>query len=264
MHMNSINNVLSRIKPYGLKDLKDANLMDRVDSKFLMPLSDLAGILNELQGSYRVLEINGNRVSNYKNQYYDTQPLKFYHDHHDGNLNRFKVRHRQYVDTKTSFLEVKHKDDEGRTNKTRINITEEQLHDPEAQDFVLDSVGIPMEEMNVSQYSGYQRIALANEATAERLTIDFNLWYALEVEETIKLPNICILELKQAKKSTDSPFYSIKDSSNILPLSFSKYCIGCALLHKDNLKSDHFTPTLNKLNDMLQKNTSINPELSIS
>lgn len=70
--------------------------------------------------------------------------MTFYHDHHNGKLNRFKIRQREYMDTKTSFLEVKFKNNQRRT-----------------------------------QHSGYQQIAIANEKTAERLTIDFNLWYSL-------------------------------------------------------------------------------------
>ncbi|MFT6984666.1 MAG: hypothetical protein ACJAT7_000463 [Psychromonas sp.] len=261
MYLHSINKVLSHIEPYGLKDLKNANLMNRVDSKFLLPVSGLANILTQLQHSYRVLEINGQRISNYNNQYYDTLPMKFYHDHHNGKLSRFKVRHRQYVDTQTSFLEVKHKTNQGRTHKTRINIANDLSQSPVADDFIFDSVGIPLKEMQVSQYSGYQRIALANEETAERLTIDFNLWYALDLNYKIKLPNICIAELKQARKSKDSPFYSLQENTPMSPLSFSKYCIGCALLHQTEIKSNRFKPTLNKLSNMLQQYNSINTHL---
>lgn len=256
--MKNIHKALSSLEPYGLKDLKNANLMNRVDSKFLVPMSSMASILNQLQNSYRVLEINGKRISNYKNQYLDTVPMKFYHDHLDGNVSRFKVRQREYVDTQTSFLEVKHKTNAGNTKKTRINMRNKELQQEEVKGFIFDAVGIPLEDMQISQHSGYQRIALANEETAERLTIDFNLWYANGNDEKITLPNICIIELKQAKKSKDSPFYSLQESDQISSLSFSKYCIGCALLYQGKLKSSRFQPTLEKLDEMLQKYNSIN------
>ncbi|MDC2889627.1 hypothetical protein [Psychrosphaera algicola] len=32
-------------------------------------------------------------------------------------------------------------------------------------------------DLEIIQRGGYQRIALANEQQAERLTLDFNLWY---------------------------------------------------------------------------------------
>lgn len=262
--MKNIHNALSSILPYGLNDLKNANLMNRVDSKFILPMSSIASVLNQLQGSYRVLEINGKRISNYKNQYMDTLPMKFYHDHHDGNLSRFKVRQREYVDTQTSFLEVKHKTDAGHTQKTRINMLNKRLQQEEVKKFIFNSVGIPLEEMQISQYSGYQRIALANEETSERLTLDFNLWYSIDKNEMITLPNICIVELKQAKKSKDSPFYALKESEQISSLSFSKYCIGCALLHPEKLNTNRFQPTLKKLEEMLHKYKSINTQLHTS
>lgn len=258
MFMNNVTRALSQYEPYGLTDLKNANLMNRVDSKFIMPMAWLSGILDQLNTSYRVLDIKGSRISNYKNQYLDTLPMTFYHDHHNGKLNRFKVRQREYMDTKTSFLEVKFKNNQRRTLKTRINTYTDFFQSSDAHKFIKTSVGIPLTNMHVAQHSGYQRIALANEKTAERLTIDFNLWYSLDEVNKIYLPNTCIAELKQARKTKNSPFYELEEKSQLTPISFSKYCIGCALLHRENIKTNRFKPTLSKLHKLLNQNTSIN------
>lgn len=264
MLLNNVNDSLSLYDTYGLQDLNSANLMNRVDSKFLLPLSWLSGMLTQLESAYRVLDINGKRISNYKNQYLDTEFLKFYHDHHNGKLDRFKVRHREYLDTQTSFLEVKRKTNQRRTVKTRIGVNAEFFqdnnlsHGSEAPHFISNTVGIPLDAMRVTQHSGYQRIALANEKTAERLTIDFNLWYALDINQKFYLPNTCIAELKQARKTKNSPFYTLKESAHMSPISFSKYCIGSALLHKEKLKHNRFKPTLNKVGKLFQDNLSIN------
>lgn len=242
---NLIKSELKHFDPYGLNDLKKANLMNRVDSKFMFPVSWLPNMLSQLNGHYRVLDIRGSRVSTYRNQYLDTKDMKFYFDHHNGKLNRYKVRQRNYTDTQTSFLEVKHKTNQRRTNKTRVcldNVSEQKF----TADFVTDSVGIDFKNMVVTQHSGYNRIALANEESAERLTIDFNLWYSKDGEQRIRLTNTCIAELKQAKITKNSPFFSVSEVSKLMPTSFSKYCIGCALLYGDELKTNRFKPVLRK------------------
>ena len=48
MFMNNVTQTLSQYEPYGLTDLKNASLMNRVDSKFIMPMAWLGGILNQL------------------------------------------------------------------------------------------------------------------------------------------------------------------------------------------------------------------------
>lgn len=258
MHMKNIHTSLSLFDPYSLQDLKEANLMNRVDTKFLLPISWLSDILAQLKNAYRVLDINGNRVSNYKNQYFDTESLKFYHDHHNGKLNRYKVRHREYVDTHTAFLEVKRKTNQRRTIKTRISVEKDFLSNNETPDFISQTVGMDFSQMGVKQHSGYQRIALANEKNAERLTIDFNLWYALDLDNKIYLSDTCIAELKQSRKSKNSPFYSLKEKSKMSPIKFSKYCIGNALLHKENIKYNRFKPILSKVGHKFNNPTAIN------
>ena len=49
--------------------------------------------------------------------------MTLYHDHHNGKLNRYKVRRRRYIDTDTEFLEVKLKNNKKRTIKSRIKLS---------------------------------------------------------------------------------------------------------------------------------------------
>ena len=253
MLLKNINSCLSHYTPYGLTDLNKANLMNRVDSKFLFPVSLLPSMLDQLKNNYRVLDIGGRRISTYQNEYLDTTMMKFYHDHHNGKLNRYKVRQRTYTDTNTSFLEVKRKTNQRRTLKTRININ--KIDNGSSKDkFISESVGIKFTDMHVTQYSGYNRIALANEASAERLTIDFNLWFSQDGKNKIQLSNTCIAELKQAKTSKKSPFYEVNEVAQLSSTSFSKYCIGCALLYDKTIKRNRFKPVLNTLSQIMEPN----------
>ena len=236
---------LSLFNSHQLSDLNKANLMDRVDVKFMLPSAFLPSLLAQLQHHYSVLEIAGQRVSRYYNRYFDTANLDFYYTHHNGKLNRFKVRQRSYVDTNSHFLEVKFKNNKKRTLKSRIPCADIAENQHLNQAFIAKHMPTPFSSLQISQFSGYQRIALANEATAERLTLDFNLWFQRDKDsQPINLPQFFIAELKQFKRSKLSPFYQLMAKNYIHPVSFSKYCIGCALLYPDQLKTNAFKPTL--------------------
>lgn len=252
-HCESIKSALLLFNSHGLNDLNNANLMNRVDSKFVLPITFLPEILLQLKNYYSVLEINNNRISHYHNQYFDTPNLDLYHNHHNGRLNRYKVRHRHYVDTDTEFLEVKFKNNKKRTIKSRIKLTGEEAEHTRCATFINEQMqtntkGINLNTLDVIQQGGYQRIALANEAQAERLTLDFDLWYEnRRGNNKIKLPGFFIAELKQQKISKRSPFYQLMSANNIFPTSFSKYCIGCALLYKASVKTNSFKPILSRI-----------------
>ena len=254
--------ILNGFHGHQLADLDKANLMDRVDVKFMLPMAFLPSLLKQLQTHYSALEINGNRISRYYNQYFDTQSMNFYQDHHNGKLNRFKVRQRTYLDTDTKFLEVKFKNNRKRTIKSRVNCSHNAKGDENCHDFIYRKMGTKFDNLMVSQQSGYQRIALANEASAERLTLDFNLWYRLAVTGPKVIPDgFFIAELKQHKRSKLSPFFQLMSKYNIFPASFSKYCIGCALLYKNTLKTNQFKAILNQVEKFSLSN---NPPIQLS
>ncbi len=250
-----INELLIPFEGYGLNDLNNANLMNRVDSKFMLPLSFLPELLTHIQGQYRVLDIQGKRLFSYYNQYFDTPELDLYKAHHNGKLNRYKVRQRRYVDTATEYLEVKLKNNQSRTVKTRIKLAQTNNQQANSTAFIKEQMKNSFAHLNVTQQSGYNRIALANEEKAERLTLDFNLWYNTpKGDNKITLPGFFIAELKQSKKTKHSPFYKLMSKYHIFPASFSKYCIGCALLYPERLKVNRFKPVLARLKHLNRTN----------
>lgn len=247
-HGAELLDTLYKLSSHQLADLDKANLMDRVDVKFMLPIATMPSLLKQLQPHYSVLEIDGNRISRYYNHYFDTESMNFYHDHHNGKLNRFKVRQRTYLDTNTKFLEVKFKNNQKRTIKSRINCNASVTTDEKCSDFIYQEMGTSFDQLSISQQSGYQRIALANEASAERLTLDFNLWYQLDDEsQKVRLPGFFIAELKQRKRTKMSPFFQLMSKNHIFPASFSKYCIGCALLYKNAIKTNKFKAVLSQV-----------------
>lgn len=236
--------ILNSFNQHGLDDLKDANLMNRVDSKFLLPAAQLCSLLEKLQPHCSLLNIDGYQLAQYKNVYYDTPDLAFYHQHHNGKLNRVKVRRRCYADHDLAYFELKIKSNKSRTEKTRIKIdlkNEKNQFSNFISQQSLQKFGALIDVQNCN----YQRISLANEQLGERVTIDLNTEFTdLQTNKAITLDSICIVELKQQKLNLSSPLYRVLKNIGLRPSSFSKYCLGTALLRPNEIKSNLFKPTL--------------------
>ena len=98
--------------------------MNRIDTKFAFNENFLPELLDLLKPYYNCLQIENKQIANYQTLYYDTSDLMLYYKHHNGSLNRYKVRQRTYLDSNLCFLEVKFKNNKGRTIKERIKQNE--------------------------------------------------------------------------------------------------------------------------------------------
>ncbi len=228
---------------HGLADLKNAALMDRVDSKFVVPRALLPDLLDSMQVHYSMLEIDGKRCCDYMNDYYDTRDFAFYAAHHNGQVNRYKVRCRTYVDSGTSYLEVKFKNNKKRTNKQRIKVSSaSRAITPTSLAFMRDCGLEQPDDLVKVQASGYQRIALANEAQGERLTIDVNLDFSDTHGRNLhwNIGPWIVVELKQGSHCRKSPFFQWAKRHRIRQCSFSKYCMGVYHTADANLKRNLF------------------------
>ena len=237
-------NSVMKFNGHGLIDLKNAELMNRVDTKYLIARHKLNDLLESLLPFYTALEINGKRIFTYENTYFDTPNMDFYHQHHQGKLNRFKVRHRDYVDSEKGFLEVKFKNNKGRTIKSRMGSAIACIDGDNEEQFLAKQLNDQYPNLQATQWGSYQRIALANESAGERLTLDFNLTFSsIDSVNQVELPNFFIAELKQSKLDFQSPFALEMTRLGIRPQKFSKYCIGTSLLNPA-LKSNRFKTVL--------------------
>ncbi|NJN28808.1 MAG: VTC domain-containing protein [Cyclobacteriaceae bacterium] len=94
--------------------------MNRTDYKFWFPTNLVPSILSCIKDDYYILTINNQAILPYETTYYDTLKNDMYVAHHNGKLNRYKIRRRSYMVNDVSFLEVKFKNNKGRTIKNRI------------------------------------------------------------------------------------------------------------------------------------------------
>lgn len=239
---------LKNLKGLSLVELDSVKLQNRIDSKFVFKEEDLNVVLEEVSQFYNVLDLGGIRSNVYHSLYYDTPDDHFFISHHNGKLNRYKVRYRQYMDSGLCFLEVKFKNNKGRTIKGRMRVPEisEVLND-EAKAFINERIG-KGHDLKPTLWNSFERITLAHKEIPERLTIDHELVFSLQGKEA-RLSNICIAELKQEKLDQSSVFMKIMRSHGSQPSGMSKYCIGSLLL-KPELKYNNFKEKLLRLNKL--------------
>jgi hypothetical protein len=172
-------------------------LLNRTDTKFVIPKDLFVRILPLLKENYKVLEIKNKRVAQYKTLYFDTDDFDFYTNHHNGWPNRYKVRMRKYIDSGLCYLEIKNKK-KGRTIKKRIQIAdfEEEMSETSLQ-FISDV--IPNDILLIKKlWNSFNRITLVNKIDKERLTLDIGLGFQWN-EMDISLEYLIFGEVKQVK-----------------------------------------------------------------
>ncbi len=248
----AIKALISSFAPISLAEMKSVKLMNRIDTKYVIPLTVLPAVLEAAQGDYRIQETGGVRLAAYDTLYYDTLDLDMYVRHHNQHLTRQKIRVREYVATGDFFLEIKRKNNHGRTKKKRIAVTaEDALTLTEAMQAFIEEKSIYQAANLLPQLrTNFERITLVNKALTERLTIDTNLhWHNTQTGESADLPSLVIIELKR-DGNTPSPMLRILRDLRIQPFKISKYCIGTVLTnHK--VKANRFKRKIRNINKIL-------------
>lgn len=229
--------ILQNFQPITLEEMDAVKLMNRTDTKFVLNRTFFNQILSELATSYRVLEIEKKRTSSYKTLYYDTKEFQLFLDHHNGRGNRFKVRIRNYVESKLFFLEIKNKF-KGRTDKKRRKVEDFQMElNPESIKYINKVVGKDITLMP-KLWNSFDRITLVNTKEIERLTLDLNLTFEWH-DKKRAFEHIVVAELKQENVNRNSLFYSLMKKNTVRPNSISKYCVGGIALNPE-LKGNNF------------------------
>lgn len=223
-------------------------LQNRTDTKFVFESTIFDKILTDITPYYSILEIKGKRTNDYKTLYYDTQGLTSYIQHHNGKANRIKVRFREYVESKLCFLEVKFKNNKGRTIKSRSKVDKiEEALSEASMAFINDNSFYDGNDLRPVLWNFFTRITLVSKTVNERLTIDLNLEFKnFENNNEKEISHIIIAEVKQEKASINSHFVKTMRKYHIQQSGMSKYCIGTALTNKE-VKSNNFKERILKI-----------------
>jgi len=245
-----------KFTPISLEEMDAVKLMNRTDSKYVFEPSKLPVILDALCKEYKILEIEGSRISRYESLYFDTVNLELYHKHQTGKSNRHKIRSRNYVVSKINFLEVKLKNNKKRTLKKRIkidsivnNLSQEKVQ----SDFISHSAGYNANLLKPQFWVNYNRITFVSLERKERCTIDVGLEFVKsDIHKDFNF--LIVLELKQEKASI-SPISLLMKEMGIRSGGLSKYCLGVISLNP-LIKHNNFKTKLMSI-DKLRTNEHI-------
>ena len=231
--MTTISHSLSRLSPISLEEMKQVQLMNRIDTKYLTSVDSFAAIAPFLADHYYIQTINGKITAPYQTLYFDTPDIDMYLVHHDRKMQRQKIRTRRYRNTLTTFCEIKNKDNKGRTNKLRIPILPEMfetaLKNSTVQAFVRENLKYDISLLVPHVEIYFERITLVNIEKSERITIDSSIEFQNHYTgQNAKATNLIIIEIKQEGRA-HSYFKELLLNSHIQPKSFSKYCLGTIL-----------------------------------
>ncbi|MBS2100510.1 polyphosphate polymerase domain-containing protein [Carboxylicivirga linearis] len=249
--MNVLREIVSFYDSIGMEDMGQVKLMNRIDTKFLLSPKVLISCLSEHIEDYKVVEIKGRRILSYHTNYYDTNDLRMYYEHHNGKNRRYKVRYRKYAESGDEFLEIKMKH-KGRTHKKRVAVNgfEESIKGDEKQFVDVNSPYHANDLISVLS-TDFERITLVSKTTCERITIDLNIQFS-DKQSTKDLDNCVIVEVKRNREDVYSSFARTIKKHGFLPLSISKYCLGTIALNND-VKYNRFKPKLRTVSGLMNK-----------
>ena len=246
--------ILETFPPITLAEMSSVKLMNRTDTKFVTTMPMLIRLLEMAQGDYYAQEIGGERNMLYDTTYFDTRSFGMYQQHQCGHTNRQKIRFRTYVSSHLQFMEVKTKNNHGRTKKKRIEVQNMDLTDPEKREFLGRTLRFDVDELIPHMHNYFHRITLVNRGKTERLTIDTDLQFNnMVTHESRLMGDLVIIELKR-DGLVYSPVLEMLRQLRIHPHGFSKYCMGAAMTNRQ-LPVNRFKPKLHDVEKILTINT---------
>lgn len=249
--INGFHTLAAEFDPISLKEMDAVALLNRVDTKFVMSTGQLLAAVSEVRSNYWILEVNGQRLNHYRTLYFDTPDFQFFHDHVNGNAERYKVRSREYIDSQSSFLEVKHKTRKNRTIKNRIPTQKQIIRiTPESNNWLSGIMPVDGNDLEPKLWNAFTRLTLVSKQFNERVTLDIDLMvYA--ADRVARLTGLAIAEVKMAMGNGDTPFLQQMRSRRIHAQGFSKYSIGVAMLY-EQVKKNALKPKMMRINKLME------------
>ncbi len=235
--------ILEKFDKITLEEMSGIRLMNRIDTKFVTTMPVLVQLLEMALDDYMAQEIDGQRNMEYNTTYFDTFDYDMFYTHQYGHAGRQKMRFRTYVSSNLQFMEVKTKNNHGRTKKKRMRVEDMDLTDQAKLDFLATHLGYGVDTLRPAIQNTFDRITLVNKAKTERLTIDTNLqFHNLVTGMDRMMAPLVIVELKRDGLCY-SPVLEMLRILRVFPHGFSKYCMGTAFTNQ-NLKVNRFKPKI--------------------
>ncbi len=230
-HLLPIYTEVSQFRPITLEEMSGVKLMNRTDTKYVISLSQLIQLLHFARNHYRIQETNSERLIEYHTTYFDTDDWQMLRAHTTGRTTRQKIRVRTYIGSNLTFIEIKKKNNKGRTKKQRIEVTP-VCHVSLTSDaalYVSDHAKYNPATLKPAVTNSFKRITLVNNEQTERLTIDLDLMLTNCRSLTEQhLSQTVVVEVKRDGRQ-NSHIINWLNKERIRKHGFSKYCYGALL-----------------------------------
>ncbi len=247
--MSTIKQIISdKFDSISLKEMDCVELMNRIDTKYIVEKSLLEKIFSEISSQYFILEIGNQRSFPYISLYWDTIDNKMYLAHHNGRLDRYKIRFRKYIESDLTFLEIKHKIKGTRTIKKRTKVDDiETTLSSKSIDFIEKNSPFSASSLRPVIYTDFTRITLVNKDFTERATIDTSLTFHCNCVDKHTFLNSTIIELKRDGNVGRTLLTETLSKYGVYPKGMSKYCLGRVVIDTD-IKKNNFKEKILQLN----------------
>lgn len=249
--MNPIPN-LDSFDSLSLKELNSkADMLTRVDNKYIVNGALSADSIEKLKAEFDVLAIDDKRTFGYENVYFDDADVCF-HQHRQGKRQKFKARTRVYLDSEElAYFEVKLAGKGRIIDKYRIPcaVSDHGTLPGHFNDFLKDRYS---EQYNKkfnfnlvpTVKTAYRRITLVAKNGGERLTIDHHLSLGVNDTSSEVPSSLSIFETK-SKNGNGIADKILRSESIPRVKGCSKFCLSMALSGKVK-KYNKFLPLIRK------------------
>lgn len=226
--------------------LAEAALQTRVDRKYLLTPDQFNELAQRVGSTFKVLDIDGQRIFGYESVYFDTETLDLFRAHRQGRRRRYKARVRTYLDTGACMFEVKLKGRRGETVKHRLPYAVEDRDrlNPQAAEFLgsllRHEYGQQVPDLEPAVTTSYSRVTLVDLVAGARLTCDVDL-VCSRGQRRAQGSDMILVESKCAGAG------SVADEAlrqmGVRSIGVSKYCVAVALLDR-TLPANKWSRTL--------------------
>lgn len=253
-----IEQLAGEMPPITLEEMSSVRLMKRTDQKFVTNVATLVRLLALVKDEYYSQIVGTKRIAPYATTYWDVPDAnRFFRMHETGRKPRMKVRVREYVSSGDCFLEIKRKDNHGKTTKRRTAVPsiEAVMNEGIGEDFLQKETGLSFSLLKPAVGNHFNRLTLVNKGKTERLTIDFGIhFHNYFSDEDGQMGDAVIIELKRDGRA-HSPILPLLRQLRIKPSGFSKYCVG-AVVTNPNMRVNRFKKKLIKINKHISRHAS--------
>ncbi len=234
--------ILSRFALASPALLQARALQQRVDRKYLLAACDTARVLAHVQPTHCLVYAGTQVWARYQSVYLDTPARDLYHAHRRGLRPRYKLRIRHHLDRELSFLEVKKKEQGGRTVKHRLMLPfgQDDLTSRE-RSFIDAHAPLAGAQLCAQVAISFQRLTLVGRDIDERVTIDRALTF-VSGSSVVALERVVIAEVKQARHVNHAGAVDAIRAIHGREAALSKYCLATALTA--SVPAHVFTPAL--------------------